>query len=134
MRSLLVNSAAVTRRNRNILKTHSHLYSTTAQGANANIVVQVISTRNRQICTVTALTGKRFGSRANTQPNIVATKVNSAHGNAAPTPPKTRRCGFMNETQDHTMTPTNGRCSTIGSSTSSSRNSAADRTFHLTIG
>src|SRR5579859_620424 len=85
--SWFVNKLAVTSRNRKALKVKSHFWYTADEGAIANKEEILIIIRNRMISTVTALTGKRLGSRATTQPIIVATKMHAAHGTANAMPP-----------------------------------------------
>src|ERR1700722_18784644 len=85
--SRVVNKLAVTSRNRKDLKVKSHFGYTVDAGAIANNEEMLINTRNMMISTVTALTGKRFGSRATTQPIIVATKMHAAHGIVNAMPP-----------------------------------------------
>src|SRR5579859_848630 len=85
--SWFVNKLAETSRNRKALKVKSHFWYTVDEGAIAKNEEMLINIRNRTISTVTALTGKRLGSRATRQPIIIATKMHAAHGTANAMPP-----------------------------------------------
>src|ERR1700756_889785 len=114
--------------NRNVLKTSLYLWTTSGQGAIAKQVDRLIISRNKMISTVTALNGKRLGSRAMMHPSIVAINIKSAQGISSAIPPYTKRWGFMKETHDQSSTPTNGCTRAIGNNMLNSQNRASERT------
>src|SRR5271156_5791047 len=113
MRVLEVSSAAVTSRNRHTLETVDHFSNTRSDDAMAVRLVIEISTMKAMISRVSGESGKRFGSRATKQPNMVAAKMIWAQG-AVLTNPHASWWGFMKDTHDHIRTPTNGRANAIG--------------------
>ncbi len=71
--------------------------------------------------------GRRFFSRENSQAINVATATTMAKG-ISEVMPKVSRCGLMNDSQDHRITPQNGLKAMVGKTAAKYSRKTIDRT------